>query len=76
MADKQYKVLLLQRDWANTEVFDISAKDAKTAEAEAKKLVDSKDLKDAEWKLEVREASGEAETTAQTPAAPSEPEER
>lgn len=75
MADKQYQAHLIQHEWVTTEVFDISAKDAKSAEAEAKKLVDTKDLKDTEWKLEVREAGGEAEATPE-PAAPTEPVER
>lgn len=74
MADRQYKAHLIQHEWVTTEVFDITAKDEKAAQAEAQKIVDTKEL-DVEYKIQIVPADGEpAEQSA--PATPAEPEER
>jgi hypothetical protein len=76
MAEKQFQVLLLQHDWVNTEVFTVSAKDAKSAQAEAEKLIKSKDLEGREYKLEVRDSGDVSAATPAPTEEPTEPVER
>lgn len=77
MADKQFKASLVQHEWVVTEVFDITAKDEKAAQAEADKIINSKDLKGKEYKVEVSEVAPPEPPEPTSPSAPApEPVER
>lgn len=69
VADRPFKVALVQHEWVTTEIFDISAKDEKAAEAEAKKIIETKELK-VPYRLEVKQAEVEAAPVASPPPEP------